>query len=311
MHFDWSPIGNEDWRALLMRCPRANILQSWPHAVAARMHDQMMSRRARIFDGGGEAGIMQIQDVRIGPFHVLRLHRGPLWFEGEADAVRWRGFFAAFNRSFPRRIGRWRHILPEMDAGQGARELLAEAGFRQRNSEAYRTILLDLSRPTDEIRGKLRGKWRNALNQAERAGLEAEGDAAGLTAKRFLDGYDADKGARGYRGAKPARLATMIASAAPANDALIFNARQNGETIAAMLFFRHGPAATYQAGWTSEAGRAARAHHLLLWRAICHLKGQGTSTLDLGGVHPRMAEGVTRFKDGLGGTPLTLPGIYG
>jgi len=311
VEFDWSPIPPERWRTLLAAAPRANLLQSWPHAAAARMHDQMMSRRGLIRDHGQTLGILQIQEARLGPVHVLRLHRGPLWFDDAPTEAQWRGFLTAFNRSFPRRIGRWRQILPEMEAGEDTQALLQEAGLRLRNPEPYRTILLDLKPRPDAIRKGFKTKWRNALSQAERSGIEADCDVNALSAPQFLGAYADDKTARGYRGPKRARLATMIAAAAPSGDALILNAIEGRKTIAAILIFRHGNAATYQAGWTSVVGRAARAHHLLLWTAIRHLRAAGVTTLDLGGVHPGMAQGVTRFKQGLGGQAITLPGLYG
>lgn len=311
MEFDWSPIPPAEWRLLLGAAPRANLLQSWPYAVAARLHDQMMSRRGRIMADGRLTGILQIQEIRIGPIHMLRLHRGPLWMEGEASAVHWPAFLDLFAREFPRRLGRWRHILPELDASDEARAMLKAAGFRPRNKEPYRTVLLDLSPPLEEIRAGFRSNWRNKLRQSERAGLAVDADRIGTSAEPFLARYGADKSARAYRGPKPARLATLIASAAPAGEALILNALRGEETVAAMLMLRHGRSATYQAGWTTEPGRETRAHHLLLWEAIQALKADGVVTLDLGGINPRMAEGVTQFKEGLGGTPLTLLGLYG
>jgi hypothetical protein len=311
LQFDWSPIPHEDWRALLARAPRANLLQSWPYAVAARLHDQMMSRRGLILDAGAPIGVMQIQEIRIGPVHVLRLHRGPLWLDGEPGRDHWRAFLEAFSREFPRRLGRWRHLLPECDDSEAMRGLLADAGWRHRGGEPYHTILVELTPPLDEIRRRFKSNWRNKLRQGERSGLDIRADSTGATTSTFLAGYAADKSARRYRGPKPARLATLIASASPAGEVLMLNAAQDGATVAAMLMFRHGNAATYQAGWTSEAGRQSRAHHLLLWNAIGRLKAAGVAVLDLGGVNPHMAEGVTRFKEGLGGRLVTLPGLFG
>ena len=311
MFFDWSPISNKHWQELLSKAPRANLLQSWPYAFAARMHDQMMSRRAVISEAGEIFGLMQIQEVKVGPIHIVKLHRGPLWFDQQVSPERWRRFFAAFNDQFPKRIGRWRQILPELDDGKEAEILLRDAGLRRKGSEPYRTIMLDLEPGLANIRKAFKGKWRNALCQAERSGIEAVCDKTATSADRFLAAYAVDKTMRGYHGPTPSRLATMVASAAPEEEALIINAVKNGKTVASVLMFCHGQSATYQAGWTSQEGRACRAHHLLLWTAIVELKDRGVTTLDLGGIHPEKAAGVTRFKHGLGGRPVTLVGLYG
>ncbi len=311
MEFDWSPISPENWRALLVNAPRANLLQSWPYAVAARMHDQMMSRRAAILEAGAVVGVIQVQEVQLGPVHVVKLHRGPLWLEGEPEMLRWRAFLPAFEHAFPKRIGRFRQFLPELPDSVETRAMLADAGLRLKNPERYQTILLDLRPPLAEIRRRLRGKWRNALSQAERGGSETVRGEGGHMAVRFLKAYAADKAARRYRGPTAARLGTMIAAAARSGDVFVLNAVKDGETLAAILIFRHGASATYQAGWTTPEGRATRAHHLLLWHAVAQLKHDGAAALDLGGIHHRLAEGVTRFKTGLGGAALTLPGIHG
>ena len=72
----------------------------------------------------------------------------------------------------------------------------------------------------------------------------------------------------------------------------------------------HGQCATYQIGWTSADGRTANAHHVLLWDAISLLRDRGYRFLDLGGINPEAASGVTRFKTGLGGTPYALVPIH-
>jgi hypothetical protein len=304
-------MSHECWRELLVQAPRANLLQSWPYAVASRVHDQMMSRRGIILDAGTRLGLMQIQEVKLGPVHVVKLHRGPLWLSHEVSLEDWRKFFELFDREFPRRLGRWRQVLPELDESDENLALLKNAGLRRKGPEPYRTILLDLAPSLDDIRRAFKGKWRNALSQAERSAVTARCDKPGRGADHFLKTYASDKSARGYRGPTPARLRTLIASAAPTDDVLIVNAMKSDEIIASVLLFSHGRCATYQAGWTSEEGRACRAHHLLLWTAISALKNKGITALDLGGIHPKTAEGVTRFKQGLGGAPMTLVGLYG
>lgn len=309
MEFDWSPLSHQRWRDLLREAPRANLLQSWPYAVAARLHDQMMSRRGLIMEGGRVIGFMQIQEIRLGPIHVVKLYRGPLWFDADPPEDRWRGFLGAFNRAFPPRLGRWRRALFELDEGEASRAMLRAARFAPKGAEPYRTAVLDLAPDLARIRTGLKRNWRNHLVQAERHGFEVACDRDGLDAAEFLAGYAADKARRGYPGAEPARLGTMIT--AGRGDMMILSARLDGRMAAGVLIFRHGRGATYQAGWTSGEGRAVNAHHRLLWQATTTLKEDGASNFDLGGVNPSRAEGVTAFKAGLGARTVVLTGIFG
>jgi hypothetical protein len=309
MEFDWSPLSHERWRDLLREAPRANLLQSWPYAVAARLHDQMMSRRGLIMEGGQMIGFMQIQEIRLGPIHVVKLYRGPLWLDADPPEDRWRAFLGAFNRSFPPRLGRWRRVLFEMDEGEASRAMLQAARFAPKGTEPYQTTILDLEPDLARIRAGLKRNWRNHLVQAERHGFEIACDRDGLDAAEFLAGYAADKARRGYPGPEPARLGTMIT--AGRGDMMLLSARLDGCMAAGVLIFRHGCGATYQAGWTSGEGRAVNAHHRLLWQAVTALKQDGALRFDLGGVNPRRAEGVTTFKAGLGARDVVLTGLFG
>ena len=91
---------------------------------------------------------------------------------------------------------------------------------------------------------------------------------------------------------------------------LVLRANLDGEPVAGILIFTHGKSATYQVAWTNEAGREHRAHHLLLWHTILELKERDITWLDAGGINPEHAEGVTRFKRGLGGDEFELIGFY-
>ena len=309
MEFDWSPISHDRWRDLLAEAPRANLLQSWPYAVAARLHDQMMSRRGLIMEGGRMIGFMQIQEIKLGPIHVVKLYRGPLWLDADPPQNCWREFLGAFNRAFPPRLGRWRRVLFELNEGEASRAMLNAAGFAPKGAEPYRTTILDLTPDLAKIRAGLKRNWRNHLVQAECHAFEVTCDSDGLDAAEFLAGYAADKGRRGYPGPEPARLGTMITAAR--GEMMILSARLEGHMAAGVLIFRHGRGATYQAGWTSAEGRSVNAHHRLLWDAVATLKEDGALNFDLGGVNPRRAEGVTTFKAGLGARNVVLTGLFG
>ena len=91
---------------------------------------------------------------------------------------------------------------------------------------------------------------------------------------------------------------------------IIGKASRDGQDIAAVLFLVHGQCATYQVGWSSDAGRENCAHHLLLWQGRSVLKRYGVNALDLGGINDETAQGIKKFKEGTGAKISKLVGHY-
>ena len=96
----------------------------------------------------------------------------------------------------------------------------------------------------------------------------------------------------------------------PSRNLLSLRADMARDRLAGMMFLIHGQAATYQIGWTTQAGRDANAHHLMLWRGIEAVLERGVRLLDLGGVNTIRSAGVARFKMRTGGKVVTLAGTY-
>ena len=161
------------------------------------------------------------------------------------------------------------------------------------------------------------GKWRNAARQGAMAGLRIrqrllcpdrdgwllEADLAQQRSKRFR--------------ALP-HAVTLAYSRANPGDAVIFTASEGPTPVAAMVFLRHGAAATYQIGWSGPRGRRLRAHHVLLVEACRRFAAMGVQEIDLGTIDTEATPGLARFKLGsgatarrLGGTWVRLPGWRG
>ena len=77
-----------------------------------------------------------------------------------------------------------------------------------------------------------------------------------------------------------------------------------------MLFLKHGTGATYHVGWTSDAGRKASAHNLILATAATRLAETGVTRLDLGTIDTENAPGLARFKLGSGAKPARTGGTW-
>lgn len=310
MRIIWDETSRGEWTELLARVPQSNLLNTWGYAHAVRLNRQMMTRFGVIELDGKKRGLIEIQEAGLGKIiHALTFHRGPLWLDEPASPAEWQAFLACFNTSFRPRLGRIRRFLPEIEDTPEARSWMEDTGFK-RVGEGYRTLWLDLCRETEDLRKGLKGKWRNALNGAEKSDLTVEEDFTGKTSTWLLSRYGIDKAERRYGGATPKFLQQMVTDFVVDDGAIILRAHEAEVPVAGILIFQHGVSATYQVGWSDERGRETRAHHLLLWHAIKLLKSRGVKWFDLGGINPEEAEGVTRFKSGLGGTDYLTVGLY-
>jgi hypothetical protein len=219
---------------------------------------------------------------------VRSVFRGPLWQPEASPTDRRRAL---------RRLARWPGVTvatPE--------EELRGFGLVPLVTPLHHAIW-DLS---GDLHAGMAGKWRNRLRAAE--GLEVrQGDPG--TLGRLLAEEAKQRHQRGYRS-----LPEGFSRALPPGALRLWDWRHAGQMGAAMAFVVQGGSATYHLGWTSEAGRAAGVHGVMLVRAALALAAEGVRWLDLGSVDTEAAPGLARFKLGtgaglhrLGATVLVLP----
>lgn len=304
---EWNTLGLAEWDHLFRQIRRTTLLQSYPYAQAAGARYHQRARWGLIRIEGQPAGLVQVLETAF-PGHILQgviLDRGPLWLPGYGSAQHWLDFCIAFDQAFPRRIGRRRRMIPEL----GADQAMVIPWQEVPRIKPYQTIWLDLSPDEETLRKGLDKKWRNALSKAERSGLRLEWSESEDALSWLLLHHEVHRADQKYRAASPRLIRLLARYCRPRGEMLIGRAFAGDEPVAGVLFFRHGLAATYQVGWSGDAGREVNAHQLLLWRGMVCLKDEGILDLDLGGINDS-AEGVRTFKEGMGGQTATLSGIY-
>lgn len=309
----WNDLSLDEWEKRFSVIPRSNLLQSYVYARAVCKTKYKKARWGLILIGDQEAGLVQILETGVlgNLFHTIELDRGPLWFEGYGGAAHIKMFFEEFDKEFPKRFGRRRRFIPEVEGGMAAEKILGQSGLKSAASgSAYQTLWWDLSVDDDTARQNLKSNWRGSLNKAERAGLDIEWDDQGRFYRWIRGIYALDKQIRGYGGVSPKLLDNLAVFSAQGRSMIIGKASKDGRDIAATLFFVHGQSATYQLGWSSDEGRQHCAHHLLLWQARDILKKHGITSLDLGGVNDESAAGVKKFKEGTNAENSKLVGHY-
>ncbi len=312
---DWNTASRSRWDALYAHCHRPSILQSSSYALALAATEGMRADCGMIYFENKPIGLVQVQvKPLLKLLSICRLYRGPAWIYESIPPRMHQLVLSILRQRYRLRHGRGFVFHPELSDTQNNRQQLRESGFRQR-FPGYQTLWLDLRPPLKTIRSQMKGKWRHALTQAERANLTCEMPESGPVFDQVIAAYDTDKQTKGYRGPGPAFLHHLKSQAQGCNDLWLLAARQpdqsdNTAPIAGIIIARHGQAATYVAAWSGVHGRRSRAHHWLLWQAVQHLRNNGVEWFDLGGLNPQTADGVTAFKRGLGGSPDHLVGGY-
>ncbi len=296
------------WRALLVRAGPTALEQGWDYGEAHLCHHgQAVERLSFTIDGAPRAVLQAFQRRVLGVGRLSRIVRGPVWI-GAPDSDTRSAVLRAIRARY--KAG-WRQVLlwmPELADGTEARAAMRAAGLR-RVVTGYSSVWLDLSPDEAALRAGLDGNWRNALGAAERAGVTVAPCSGGKAIDRQIACYDDFRRGRRFIGPSGALIRALIEAAGPSDAALVLAATESGRDIAGIVLLRHGAAATYHAGWTSDAGRRLNAHNLLLWRGALALRKAGAGWLDLGGVGAA-APGVARFKLGVGGAFFTLSGTW-
>jgi hypothetical protein len=307
---DWNRHNRTQQQAMFDACDRPTLSQSPVYAAAL----------ADAGYAGTEYGLLRFQGRPVGAVLVekrpfmrwgssYRIYRGPLWLKHDMPDVVKGEFFRLIRQRFRIRTGRPVTFHPELDDTKRNRDLVAASGFR-RIANGYRTIWLDLAQPRETLHARLAGKWRNQLRQGERNGLRLDVDTQGSCLDWLIERHEAHMAANNYHGPSRRLLETLTAQGKPYDMVRILRALHEGEPVGAILLTRHGRSTTYFVGWNGLAGRRLRAHHFLLWQAICLLQDEDVRWFDLGGVNDADAANVAHFKAGLRGTPTTLAGGY-
>ena len=307
MHVVWNSHPRADWEQF-HRDHGSSLQQSWAYGQALQSLNVRI-HRAAVIEDDEVIGLAQFMVRRIaGYISLASCTRGPVWHP-QLPAERRVDAFRLLKRGLPTAPLRATVFSPEVLAGP---EADAQVRGMWRVMTGYSTVTLDLTQPLEALRAGLDGKWRNRL-------VRAEADAAFSTrvepnlpeARRLLAQEMQQRKQRRFQGL-PTDFVPAYIEAAPSREQgfAVSYAQSRKETQAAMLFLIHGSTATYHIGWSSEAGRQANAHNLLLWRGIEYLRKLGLRRLDLGGVNTRALPGITRFKLGTGGQVLTLAGTY-
>ena len=305
MKVDWGTQDMPAWDQA-HAAAAAPLQQDWAYgstmvSVGARV------LRARVEADGVPVAQAQFIVRKFAKYVSLALcTRGPLWLQA-LSAKDKAAAYKEMRQSLPLPGLRFMMVTPN-------ETLEEQPGLPavRRIMSGYSTVMLDIDKPMETLRAQLDKRWRHRLGGAEKSELNVQRMGTNPGQYRWL--LDAEMQQRVDRGLEGLPLVWFEHYAEsrkqPSRNLLSLRADVGRERVAGMMFLIHGQAATYQVGWTSDAGRDLHAHNLMLWRAIEELRERGVRSLDLGGVNTQRSAGIARFKMATGGTVRQLAGSY-
>lgn len=306
-------VSSAAWSQMLEQFDDANIYQTSAYGVV-RWGEGNLSRLVLKRDGA-VVGAAQFRIIRPTPlkFGIAYLRWGPLWERRSHP----------FDLEIPVRMAQaiedeylearklCVRILPNAFAGSSRAGVFnsAFAKFTReggQSAETYRTFLLDLGAPLEDLRARLDAKWRNKLKQAERNQLTVTSGNGIETFRAFTEIYRQMLKRKAFDTTVDADEFELI------QENLIEPQRMNvlicknkDVPVAGLVVSAIGDTAIYLLGATSDAGLESRGAYLLQWTALQWLKERGVRWYDLGGIDPGGNPGVYSFKRGFSGVDIS------
>ena len=306
MKVNWDTLPLQAWDAH-HAAAAAPLQQDWAYGACMKTLGVGVLR-ALVEQDGTPVALAQFTVRRFagGLANMALCSLGPVWLQPLSGADKAR-VYRALKQTIPLRNLRVVAFTPHEAQSQD----LGLSRWR-RVMTGHSTVVLDLGCDVDALRAQLDGRWRYSLARGEASALTVH--RVGTNAGQYRWLLDAEMKQREQRGLHglPVQFFDLYVPSRqePAKTMLTMRADLGRDRVAGMMFLIHGQAATYQVGWTSDAGREHNAHHLILWQAMHALRERGVRKLDLGGVNTTRSAGIARFKIGTGGHVLTCAGTF-
>src|SRR5919199_1477754 len=245
------------------------------------------------------------------PGVLMYCTKGPWlpWDDGEAIRAFFEGVRAVARREGVHTV----KIEPEVpEQRKDVKALLCEIGFRKARYDLNlkTTLVVDLSRPEEELLARMKSRTRYNVRLATRKGVE-------VVEPEFEEGFETFYGwmkatserKEGYilRRSRD-YLRSVMQAMHDAGQGYLFFAEHEGTPLAGMYVFTFGEKYWYMYGASSDKKRTLKPNYLLQWEVMRWAKRHGLTHYDMVGA-PKPEDldesnslwSVYKFKEGFGG----------
>lgn len=289
------------WHRILEEFKDANIYQTWSYDLVrggrANVSHVVLKKDGEAI-AAAQSRIVKVPLVGAG---IAYVRWGPLWRRRslEPDADVFRQAIRALRNEYACRRGLVLRLRPLLfrEVSSHFASIMAEEGYCAGAEAPDRTLRLDLTKTTEELRKGMRPHWRRYLKVAEKSDLEiVEGSDEALF-DEFVGIYRELVNRKAFAEPNDIREFRSIQELLPQNLKMkVLLCRADGKLCSGLICSAIGDTAIYLYGATSNAGLKSRGSYLLHWKLIEWLKETGITTYDLHGINPATNPGTYKFK---------------
>ena len=289
-----------NWQEVIKKFPEANILQS---PAYGKMNELLGAKVIEEDFGGKGRALMIVRDAKRGRY--LEIPCGPLLDYKDKKTVK--AAFEKIAEIAKREKCVFVRVRPQLLNTPENLQLLTDLGLKKSpmHLAAEHTVIIDLTKPEDELLANMRRQTRYEVRRAAKQGITVEKSQSEEIFKEFRKVQAATAKRQGF---VPPNLKTLMAEREAFGDNIaIYVAKTNdGKPIAYGMIIKDGKEGDYYEAASTELNRKMPGAYALLWQAMKDLKAEGYERFNLWGIAPagqpnHRYAGVTTFKTGFGG----------
>ena len=320
-------LNDSQWDEFVAGCSNGHLLQTarWGRFKSLTPDWDMARVVVGSADQAAAGALILFRRLPLGQrlAYVPRGPAGPWWEPAVADVL-----FPAMHRAACERGAFLLKVEPEELDGSPAGEALRRAGFHPSTQtvQPRSTIWVDLAGAEDEIRARMKSKFRYNIGLAARKGVVVrEGGPEDVPAFGRLMRETGQRDEFGVH--EVGYYLDAYRTFAEIDACRLFLATYQERVIAGLMVFAYGQKAWYMYGASSDQERNRMPNHALQWAALQWARQKGCRIYDLWGIPDEVGRapaeyertvterndglwGVYRFKQGFGGRVVRTIGAY-
>ncbi len=307
VRFEIDKIDREKWDGLIAQFDDASLSQTWSMGTLSkkgRSVSHIVLKAGEEILGCCQARLLRLPFFNLG---IADIDWGPLYRKKgqEENSEVLIHLIRRIKDEYGVKRGYLVRIWPRAtgDRKEVFKEILEDEGFKLNVSERpYRTFLLDLSAPIEDLRKNLSANWRRNLNKAERAGLNVVEGTKDELFEIFVTFAKEMWERKNLKASMDYQLYRRIQEDLPESMKMhIMICNDGNEPVCAVICSAIGDTGIYLLGATGEKALKLNSSYLLQWRMIEWIKGRGVAYYDLGAHNPQLNPGGYQFKLGIAG----------